>query len=161
MDRDEDDVLFAIEQTLREDSDLREKGDEGNSEDEEEILISETVMRGIDWNLYDLASFLDTIKELEVEDTFLKNAKKAMANPKYGAEVAAKIFYVTLRGHLINEAYKKRRRDRAKDPVKKAEVLLKKIQSKQEKLKAEREEAENKIRELQASKKRKLSSESG
>lgn len=155
MEDNEDEVLFAIEQTLREDPDLREKDDEGNSETEEEVLISETVMRGRDWNLYDFASFLDTIKELEVEDAFLKNAKKAMASPKYGAEVAAKVFWVTLRGHLINEEYKKRRRDRAKDPVKKTEGLLKKIQAKEQKLKADREAAEEKIRELQT-KKRKL-----
>lgn len=160
---DDDEVLFAIEKTLCEDPDLREDPNAGNGESDEEILISETVMRGIDWDLYDFTSFLDTIKALEVDESFLKNAMKRMAEEKEGSEVAAKIFYLTLRGHRINEEYKKRRRERAKDPIKKTEGLLKKLKSKQEKLKADQEAAEAKIEELKTEnrKKRKLNSESG
>lgn len=152
MDQDDDQVIFEIEKAL--DDDLREAENAGN---QEEDLISETVMRGKDWNAYDFTSFLDTVQALEVDAVFMKIAKKVLSNPKYGSDAAAKIFWATLRGYLINEEYKRRRRDRAKDPVKKTESLLKKIQAKQEKLKIDQEEAERRIHELKGSKKRRLS----
>lgn len=122
-----------IEEAIQE---LEEHENENETVASDDEQISQSIMNRVDWEKFPFGEFLERLPT--TNEKWLDTVNEWMAKLEFPERARARIVYSWLQMRLTTDAYRERRKARAKDPVRKLNIKLQKADQKMKRLEEER-----------------------